>query len=63
MASQVTPEIVAVTKLARAKGYYNHIIASYFQINQGRIAEINTGVRGAGIAPAATLPPDFPTMG
>jgi len=62
MTSKVTPEIVAVTKLARAKGYFCHVIAAYYRINQGRISEICTGKRGVGIEPASTLPPDFPAM-
>lgn len=56
----LTPEMIAVTKRARLMGYFNHIIASYFRVNQGRIAEVNTGKRGAGIAPADALPDDFP---
>lgn len=54
--------MIAVTKRARLMGYFNHIIAAYYRINQGRIAEVNTGKRGAGIPPAAALPADFPAI-
>ena len=60
--SKLTDDMIAVIKLARTKGYFNHVIASYFVVNQGRIAEVNTGQRGAGIAPAANLPADFPQL-
>ena len=60
MTTSVTSEMIAVIKRAREMGYFNHIIAAYYRINQGRIAEINTGKRGVGIAPAPRLPDDFP---
>lgn len=60
MTTRLTPEMIAVAKRARLMGYFNHIIAAYYRINQGRIAEINTGKRGVGIPPAAKLPDDFP---
>lgn len=60
--TEITPEIVATIKRARQLGYKNHVIASYYWINQGRVAEVNTGQRGAGILPAESLPPDFPNL-
>jgi hypothetical protein len=54
--------MVAVIKRARMMGYFNHIIAAYYRINQGRIAEVNTGKRGVDVAPADTLPADFPAL-
>jgi len=48
---KVTPEMVPVIKLAREKKYNYARIASYFEINQGRIA----------IPPANELPADFPS--
>ena len=60
MTVRLTPEMIAVAKRARLMGYYNHEIAAYYRINQGRISEINTGKRGVGIQPAMTLPEDFP---
>ncbi|MDB5441248.1 MAG: hypothetical protein JWM33_3675 [Caulobacteraceae bacterium] len=62
MTARLTPEMIAVSKRARMLGYYTHIIAAYYRINQGRISEINTGKRGEGIAPAAALPADFPAL-
>ena len=62
MATYLTSEEIAVTKRARMLGYLNHHIAAYYGINQGRIAEVNTGHRGAAIPPAATLPADFPKL-
>jgi hypothetical protein len=62
MTPTVTSEMIAVIKRARMMGYFNHIIAAYYRINQGRIAEVNTGKRGAGISPAPTLPADFPSI-
>lgn len=52
----------AIIKLARKLGYYNHTIAAYFGFNQGRIAEVNTGRRHPGVAPAMALPSDFPPL-
>lgn len=58
----MTTERIAITKRARMLGYFNHVIAAYFGVNQGRIAEVNTGLRGAGVKPADRLPPDFPAL-
>jgi hypothetical protein len=52
--------VVAVIKLARRLGYKYEIIASYFVINQGRIADVMMGRIGPDIAPASQLPADFP---
>jgi len=57
---KVTPEMVPVIKLARAEKYNYARIASYFQINQGRIADVMKGRLFPDIPPAATLPTDFP---
>jgi hypothetical protein len=54
--------MIAIIKRARMMGYFNHVIAAYFGINQGRIAEVNTGKKGAGITPASMLPADFPKL-
>jgi hypothetical protein len=62
MASSLNTEMIAVIKRARMMGYFNHVIASYYCVNQGRIAEVNTGKRGSGILPAAVLPADFPSL-
>jgi hypothetical protein len=60
MASRLPPAIVAVIKLARALGYKYEVIASYFVINQGRIADVMKGRIGPEIPAASALPPDFP---
>lgn len=56
----LTEDEIAIAKRARLKGYVNHEIAAYFGVNQGRIAEINTGEVGAHVQPASALPDDFP---
>lgn len=57
---KVTPEMVPVIKPARAEKYNYARIASYFQINHGRIADVMKGRLFPDIPPAATLPTDFP---
>jgi hypothetical protein len=52
--------MVPVIKLARKLEYNYARIASYFQINQGRIADVMKGRRFPEIPAAAALPPDFP---
>ena len=58
--AELTPDMVPVIKLARKQKYNYARIASYFQINQGRIADVMKGRRFPDIPPAASLPPDFP---
>jgi hypothetical protein len=58
---KITPEMVPVIKLAREKKYNYARIASYFQINQGRIADVMKGRRFPEIPKAQTLPADFPS--
>lgn len=58
---KLTPDMVPVIKLARHRKYNYARIASYFQINQGRIADVMMGRRFPEIPPAHTLPSDFPT--
>lgn len=57
---ELTPEMVPVIKLARAKGYNYALIASHYKINQGRIADVMKGRRFPEIPPALDLPGDFP---
>ena len=57
---KLTPDMVPVIKLARIRRYNYARIASYFEINQGRIADVMMGRRFPGIPPASTLPADFP---
>lgn len=58
---KVTPDMVSVIKLARDRKYNYARIASYFQINQGRIADVMKGRLFPEIPPAAELPADFPS--
>jgi hypothetical protein len=60
--NRVNEAMASVIKLARKLGYKYEVIASYFVINQGRIADVMKG-RIAPTAPTAnTLPPDFPSL-
>ncbi len=58
----VTPEIAATIKLARKLGYQYPPIASFFVINQGRIADVMKGRMFPEVAPATALPSGFPTL-
>jgi hypothetical protein len=49
-----------IVKLALRLGYMQHVIAAYFNDNQGRVSEINTGKRFASAPVADRLPSDFP---
>jgi len=59
--TELTPDMVPVIKLARQRKINYARIASYYQINQGRIADVMKGRRFPEIPPATTLPSDFPT--
>ena len=56
----LSPTVVAAIKLARSLGYGYVAIASYFRINQGRIADVMKGRIGPDVPAADRLPPDFP---
>lgn len=58
---KVTADMVPIIKLARQKKINYARIASYYQINQGRIADVMKGRRFPEIPPASALPPDFPS--
>jgi hypothetical protein len=60
MPNRLPNEVVAVIKSARARGYKYEVIASYFVINQGRIADVMKGRIGTHVPPSDDLPPDFP---
>lgn len=57
---KVTAEMAAIIKLARILRIHYSVIASYFVINQGRIADIMKGRMFPEVQPADRLPPDFP---
>lgn len=52
--------MVPVIKLARKLKFNYARIAAYYEINQGRIADVMKGRRFPDIAPATELPSDFP---
>jgi hypothetical protein len=58
---KVTPDMVPVIKLARHRKYNYARIAAYYEINQGRIADIMKGRLFPEIPPATELPTDFPS--
>jgi len=56
----MSEEIAAIIKLALlTRRYYQHQIASFLGVNQGRISEVKTGQEYAWVAPASELPPAF----
>lgn len=57
---KLTAEMAAVIKLARANRINYSVIASYYTINQGRVADVVKGRRFREIPAARSLPPDFP---
>ena len=61
--TRVTEPMAAIIKLARQRDYKYEVIASYFIINQGRIADVMKGRIAPQTPPADQLPPDFPPAG
>jgi len=59
--SALTPEQQRIAKLALRLRYYQHSIAAYFGINQGRISEFKNSAAYRNIDAAPELPPGFPT--
>lgn len=58
---KLTPDMVPVIKLARAKGIPYTWISHYFGgLNFGRIADVVKGARYPDIPCADSLPSDFP---
>lgn len=57
---KITKNDVPIVKLALRMGYWQHVIASYFRENQGRISEIKNGKKFRDVEPGTTLPADFP---
>jgi hypothetical protein len=49
-------------KLALLMGYWQHRIAAYLDINQGRISEFLNSPRFDATPMATELPPDFPSL-
>lgn len=48
----VTPEMAARIKTLLNAGMCQHDIAAFFRINQGRVSEVNTGMKFPGVEPA-----------
>ena len=61
-ATRVTEAMAAVIKLARQLGYKYEVIAAYFTLNQGRIADVMKGRIAPTVPPATALPDDFPKL-
>ena len=59
----VNEERAAIIKLARNMGIQYVPIATYFEINQGRIADVMMGRLYPEVTPANALPTDFPAFG
>ena len=49
--SKLTEVDIADIKARLLAGQYQHVIAAYYGVNQGRICEVNRGQRGTHIAP------------
>ena len=56
----MTQTEMSIAKLALQLGFYQHTIASYFGINQGRISEFKNSPYYALIRVAPALPVGFP---
>jgi hypothetical protein len=63
MRARNIPEyVIAIVKRVRLLGYKYEVIASYFVINQGRIADIVKERIGATVRPSEHLTDDFPAL-
>jgi hypothetical protein len=58
----VTDDDAPVVKLALILGYWQHRIAAYLGINQGRISEFKNSPRFTATSAADHLPPGFPPL-
>jgi predicted XRE-type DNA-binding protein len=61
--SALTCEQQRITKLALRLRYYQHQIAAFFGINQGRISEFKNSSLFDRVEPANELPAGFPQNG
>lgn len=63
MQTRLNAADAAIVKAMLARGDRQSDIAAYFRVNGGRISEINTGKKFAGVAPANdNLPPRGPYL-
>lgn len=58
--ASLTPDQQRIAKLALRLRYYQHTIAAFFGINQGRISEFKNSAAYRSVEPARELPPGFP---
>jgi hypothetical protein len=56
----LTTDQQRVAKLAIMAGYFQHQIAAYYDLNQGRISEFRRSEQFDKVPPAPELPADFP---
>ncbi len=57
----LTPHQQRVAKLGLSLSYYQHSIAAFFGVNQGRISEFKNSRHFHTVSPANQLPPGFPS--
>ncbi len=59
--SSLTMRQMRIAKLALRLRYYQHTIASYFGVNQGRISEFKNSPMFRKVPSAVSLPAGFPS--
>lgn len=59
--SQLTKEQQRIAKLALRLSYFQHTIAAYFGVNQGRISEFKNSAAYRFVDAAQELPRGFPS--
>jgi len=59
--SSLTMNQMRIAKLALGLRYYQHTIASYFGVNQGRISEFKNSPMFRKVTAAVRLPVGFPS--
>jgi hypothetical protein len=57
----LTPNQQRIAKLALRLRYYQHTIAAYFGVNQGRVSEFKNSPQFDKIEAASELPAGFPS--
>lgn len=58
--SYIQPKDYGLVKLALQLRYYQHTIAAYLGVNQGRISEFKNSILFKVTLPASALPAGFP---
>jgi len=58
--SQIQPKDYGLVKLALTLRYYQHTIAAYLRVNQGRISEFKNSALFHATVAATALPAGFP---